>query len=232
MLKNTLAKLTQLLGQSRQNCLLCQQVSPHLICDICDRDLHCFEYLPQRQNLMLNPEVYKALSNCHFPELKVLTIYQWPVSQLITQLKFNHKVINARALAELFYRHVIQNSENLPQVLIPVPLHKKRYFERHYNQALLLSEHIAKLANISVDTNLCLRGKNTQPQTDSSAVQRRKNLNKAFQIDQIHHYQHLAIVDDVITTGATANSLFQCLEQVLPQAKIEIWAMAISLPHR
>jgi len=232
MFNGLIVKLREILDQQPQDCLLCHQISTPLICDTCCQDLQLFEYNKNSQNLMLTPNICRALSDCSFPVLKALALYQWPLSQLITQLKFNHRLINAKALAELFYQQIIQYSQTLPQVLIPVPLHKQRYLERHYNQALLLAKHIGQRANIEVDSNLCVRHKYTQAQTNCSAAQRRNNLRQVFQINGLRPYQHIAIIDDVITTGATADSLFKSLRQVLPQARIEIWAICISLPHR
>lgn len=216
----------------RQHCVLCHQFSNRLICDYCEQDLPWFNQSQFGNNLLDLPNIQQALKGVHFSRLKALCTYQWPVESWIRQLKFHRRTIVAKLLAELFYRHVLVQGETLPQVLIPVPLHPWRHFLRGYNQAYLLARQLSHMTQIPVNSSLCYRCRATQAQSDLSARQRQVNTRQAFKINRISHYQHLAIVDDVITTGATADAMYQCLSQALPDADIEVWSMAISLPHR
>lgn len=112
-----------------------------------------------------------------------------------------------------------------PQCLIAVPLHPKRLRERGYNQALEIARPLAKSLAIKLENNLCQRVKHTPPQTDLKLKDRRVNLRHAFHINTIKHYRHIAIIDDVITTGQTVQELARVF-RLAGVETIEVWAVA------
>ncbi|MBI2607284.1 MAG: ComF family protein [Candidatus Doudnabacteria bacterium] len=111
-------------------------------------------------------------------------------------------------------------------ILIPVPLHKKRFNWRGFNQAELLAASLAKINGIETNTDLIIRSKNTKPQTKLSATERKQNLTDAFreQAAQIAGKKFL-LVDDVVTTGATLNELAKLLKKSKAQ---EVWAVTVA----
>lgn len=112
-----------------------------------------------------------------------------------------------------------------PQRLIPVPLHRKRYHQRGFNQAIEIAQPISRQLNIPLDTRCCLRRVDTTAQAELHADERRKNIRGAFQVRHHINYKHVAIIDDVVTTGATVNELAKMLRKE-GVTKIEVWCCA------
>jgi len=151
-------------------------------------------------------------------------LYQGNVRYLITQLKFGHQYKNARLLAALLTEHIVKTAE-LPDCIVPMPLHLNRYRQRGFNQSIELARHLSKQLKVPVDFNSCVRNRDTAHQTTLPAKQRRKNMRKAFIIKNSLDFQHIAIVDDVLTTGASASALALALKQS-GVSRVDIWVCA------
>jgi ComF family protein len=217
-----------------QNCLVCKQPSDTAICQYCCDDLTLFDIDRYQHNLMLSPKVSLGLPKVDFPQVLALADYQWPLSKLLTGLKFSKHVPNAHALAALFVKHCLSSIPILPQLIIPMPLHKNRYLFRKFNQSIELAKQICSLSQLDMDTSIIYRCKSTPAQTDLSAAQRRKNLRHAFEIDaaakqRLKNYQHIALFDDVITTGSTMNCAYRSLRKHNPSLKIDVWSICLTL---
>ena len=167
----------------------------------------------------------------HFDETHAPFLYDDLLRFLITQLKFNQRYLHARLLGNLLATHLEQTAE-LPECIIPVPLHRRRYQERGFNQSLEIARHLANRLSIPLDLNSCIRNRNTAHQTELPAKQRRKNLRNAFSVISPLNHQHIVIVDDVMTTGATADALAQALKHHGVN-RVDVWVCAgRSLPTR
>lgn len=151
--------------------------------------------------------------------------YAPPIPRLITDLKFNQKLAPARLFGRLLADELRGNNIPLPEVLIPVPLHPKRIHERGYNQSLELARIVGKILNLPVDYQLCQRTRHTQPQTGLDATARRKNIRGAFTLHDACHYQHIAIIDDVITTGNTVTEISKLFKKKGVET-IQVWSIA------
>ena len=112
-----------------------------------------------------------------------------------------------------------------PEVIIPVPLHSSRYRERGFNQSLEIARILSRRLVIPLDYRSCSRIHATQAQTQLDAKERARNLKKAFAITKPLPYTHVAILDDVVTTGATVNELAKMLRQAGVK-RIDVWACA------
>lgn len=217
-----------------QDCLICRQASKSLICTFCQQDINTFTPVDSDKNLMLLPNVARGLVKVDFKALYAVCDYQWPVSNLITALKFAAKLPHALALAELFVSHNIQANFVLPQAIIPMPLHNNRFLWRKYNQSVEICRHLSKLTALPILHKVLLRKNATRAQTNLSSAQRKKNVQKAFQLtpvceQHLGQYQHIAIFDDVTTTGATANAAYRCIKQRFPALQIDIWSICVTL---
>jgi ComF family protein len=217
-----------------QSCLICKQSSRSAICEFCFNDLTLFDIERYQHNLMFSPKVKVGLASVDFPQVLALADYQWPLSKLLTGLKFSKHVPNAHALATLFVRHCLSSIPDLPQLIIPMPLHKNRYLYRKFNQSIELAKQICNLSQLEMDTSIISRCKSTPAQTDLSAVQRRKNLRHAFAVDEasqlrLKTYTHVALFDDVITTGTTMNFAYRSLRKHNPNLRIDIWSICLTL---
>ena len=101
----------------------------------------------------------------------------------------------------------------IPEVIVPVPLHRRRLAQRGYNQALELARWIGRGRGIPVAVRVCRRRRATAEQSGLSAGERRRNVSDAFIIDKSFSARHVAIVDDVMTTGSTLNELAGALRR-------------------
>lgn len=186
------------------------------------------------KNLMLWPKVSAGLNKVSFSRLYAVADYQWPLSTLLTGLKFSAKLPHAKALAQLFVEHTLAADFSLPQALIPMPLHNNRFLWRKYNQSTEICRHLGAITGIPCKHSILRRSKATIAQTHLSAAKRKANLRRAFSLApdalaQLEDYQHIALVDDVITTGATANAAYLCLTNRFPQLRIDIWSICVTL---
>jgi ComF family protein len=220
----------------QQSCLLCRQSSLRLVCPYCSGDLATFNGSEHRHNLLNWPPVRRGLKQASFRNLIALADYQWPLSGLLTALKFSAKLPNALALAELFYQHTVSALPHLPNAIIPMPLHPSRYRQRTFNQSIEIARQLSKLCHVPVDNTLLRRIKKTTAQTQLSASQRKTNLQNAFALcpsaeNKLQKYQHIALFDDVVTTGATMDAAYQLLLSTGFGLRIDIWCICLTLEH-
>ena len=219
-----------------KHCLLCLGPSrhKHLLCSHCEKDLPinnaccviCAAPLISIHHLERSLVCGKCLKNPpNYTTSLIPHLYASPLKQLISQLKFHANLTYAPLLANCFLLSVRGRKNNLPECIIPVPLHSKRLHDRGFNQALELARIVAHQLNIPLDHSLCQRNKETPFQSGLSAKQRKLNLKNAFLLTKPHQYKHVAIFDDVVTTGTTVNELAKILKMSGVET-IEIWAIA------
>lgn len=228
-------KIRQLANLSRhfklQNCYLCNQTSSDLICPICTRDLPTLDSNKRDKCLLSRPDVKLAIGKCQFEHLHVPYRYHWPATTLIKDLKFARKDYLAYQLSLLLLAYVrdVYADTSLPEAIIPVPMHARRFFKRKYNQATLIANPLSDALHIPIRNDICRRIMDTKAQTGLGGQSRRRNLKNAFIAQPVPSLSHIAIVDDVITTGATVNNLAAKLKTESPHLKIDVWALAISI---
>ena len=149
-------------------------------------------------------------------------IHQGAVRHLINQCKFNGKYKYTRLLGLLLANHLHAHAKALPELIIPVPLHPKRYRQRGFNQSMEIGKIIANELSIPIDARCCQRIKNTPHQVSLTAKQRHTNIQNAFQVITKPEAKHIAILDDVMTTGATSNELAKVFKAVGVK-RVDIW---------
>jgi len=150
--------------------------------------------------------------------------YGWPLDRLESRYKFGADLAAGRVLATLWSRE--PRPADLPELIVPVPLHIKRLRQRGYNQALELAHPLARALGLPCRHDLLQRQRATDPQTELDATTRRRNVRGAFTVQaEIPLPDHIGILDDVMTTGAT---LAECAS-VLKRAgvrRVDVWALA------
>jgi len=151
-------------------------------------------------------------------------IYQGFSRDLLLQLKFSEGLHLANSLVTHLIEH-FRNSKPAPEVLLPVPLHRNRLLERGYNQAFEIARILSRLLDIPVDTRVLHRIRDTDSQSGLTANQREKNILKAFNYDVSKPYSRVAVVDDIVTTGSTANEITKTLHRGGIK-HVEIWGVA------
>lgn len=151
--------------------------------------------------------------------------HQGAIRYLINQCKFNGTYKNTRVLGLLLANYLRKQNVTLPELIIPVPLHPKRYRQRGFNQTLEIAKIITRELSIPIDNDCCQRIKNTDHQISLTAKQRQQNIKGAFQAIKTPNARHIAILDDVMTTGATTNELAKTLRET-GVSQIDIWVCA------
>lgn len=151
--------------------------------------------------------------------------YTFPVDRLIQRFKFHGQLSTGRSLAHLMADCVAQQGLELPEVLLPVPLHHQKLQARGFNQSLELARYLSLRFNIPIDSHSVIRVKPTQPQMELPLKARKKNIRGAFEVRQALSMRHVAVVDDVVTTGSTVNELARILRQAGVR-RIQIWSCA------
>ncbi len=155
--------------------------------------------------------------------------YTFPIDALIHSLKYQANLAIAPILANLLIAKLKAIHEK-PDIIIPMPLHPIRLRERGFNQAMEISRYLARQLGIVLLPDSCSRIRHTPPQTELPWRDRQRNIRKAFSCKIDASGKHIALVDDVMTTGATLNELATILRQ---QGAVEIsnWVIARTLPE-
>ena len=153
------------------------------------------------------------------------------VQRLVHQLKYKgRKDIGIWLGAQ--YGLVLRDTApfNTIETIVPVPLHKKKYMQRGYNQSEQFAIGLSGSMNIPVDKHLLTRTKATETQTRKSRFRRYQNVREIFTTSNPETFRgkHLLLVDDVITTGATLESCIQALSAI-PDVRISIACIATAM---
>lgn len=220
------------------HCLLCRgstywetPVCPLCIgsCPVCDFPCHRCGLPVQDMTTslctqcMIHPPIYDHCLSGY--------LYEYPVSQMIQAIKYQSR-LELIAPVSRQLTHSLQDfylDSPWPQALIPIPLHKKRLRQRGYDQTLLLARELKKQlpedAPTLLDTRLLTRVKATDPQQGLSAIDRRKNIRQAFSLASPSSYQHIALFDDVVTTGETVSEAARLFKKS-GAIRVDVWALA------
>ena len=233
---NTLSRwLQRINNRLAPGCLLCsaQTGDFNQLCDACYNDLPdyphrckiCAISLPPRQTTCGQCQVNPPRFDHAYSPYR----YQAPVRQLIHQLKYGHKLHVAGILGDLLADFLQNQLETTPDVLIPVPLHRKRIIERGFNQSNELARRIQSRLGIPINNQLVKRRIHTESQTGLNPKKRKANIAGAFQILTKSIPSRILIIDDVLTTGMTSNELAKCLKK---QGAISVDIAAVARAER
>jgi ComF family protein len=152
--------------------------------------------------------------------------YAHPLDLLEARFKFRGDLAAGRVLAELMIECAAVDAPARPELIVAVPLHVSRLRERGYNQAFELAKPIARSLGVPVDRAGLTRIRATPAQTGLDAASRRRNLRGAFAASpQATVPQHVALFDDVMTTGATVRECARALRRA-GVARVDVWALA------
>ncbi len=192
-----------------EDCLLCGGKSgPELLCAACIAELPA---LPRSCPRCALPSPAGALcGSClnhppHFDATLALWRYEFPCDGLVQALKYRARL----ALAGFFARSLASRTIPEADLIVPMPLHPRRLAERGFNQALEIARHLGR----PIAPRGVLRVKHTPPQTELPYEERAKNVRGAFLCKLDLSGASVAVLDDVMTTGATLNELARALKR-------------------
>ena len=219
-----------------QNCLLCDEPAEAEmpICVACEAEMpwlgeHCQTCalpLPKAgltcDGCLLEPPAYEQVA--------VPWRYDFPVDSLITRFKHNAKWPFGHLLADVlsqYLQHRFDEDLPRPDALLPVPLAAKRLRQRGFNQAAMLARWLSQQLDLPCEENVVHRIQDTSAQQDLDAKARKRNLRNAFALtsDANVKGRHLALVDDVLTTGATAQALARLLMNA-GATRVDVYCLA------
>jgi ComF family protein len=229
MLSQLIKTISNFVGH--RSCYICHQSSLLLVCEACLSSTKLPLFPVPGHNLLDYPKVSNNLASPAYESLVAIGEYKGVLKALVNQLKFSNKPLAAHVLAEFFNFYVgprIKVQQDMPEALIPIPLSNRRHITRQYNQARLLSLVLADHFGIPSIDGL-QRIKYTQPQSRLDKIDRQTNIKNAFALDQPFTCESIAIIDDVITTGATVNEACNTILQAYPDTSVRVWCMATTL---
>jgi ComF family protein len=222
--------------KNKQSCLLCAETADtaHPLCSACESELpwlggHCHVCaLPL-------PAAGLTCGAClrrppSFARVEAAWRYAFPLDSLITRFKHQAQWPMGRLLAELLTQHLQHAfAEDLPRpdLLLPVPLGRKRLRSRGFNQAGMLADWLGNSLQLPVRERWLLRPQDGPHQQELDAAARKRNLRQAFALAEHAEVRgrHIALVDDVLTTGATAEALARLLRKS-GAARVDVYCLA------
>jgi len=211
-------------------CFICDQAGSDSL-DLC---LNCLQDLKINKHscVICDIELTTDNSTCgkclkttpHFDQVSTLYRYEGIAQFLIQSLKFQTKHCCAKIMGTLMAEH-FKHLDEKPDAIMAVPLHTQRIIERGFNQSEQIAQHLHKQLGIPTFQNSLTRTINTASQASLNAIERRKNIKGAFRYKALKDIESVAIVDDVVTTGSTANEIAKTLKKAGVK-RVEIWAFS------
>jgi ComF family protein len=213
------------------SCFLCKGRAEELLCPECDADLPRLD-MDLCPRCALPAPAGAVCGRCltqppHYDATLAALAYRFPADVLIHALKFRSQL----ALAPLFARllsNKLAAGEPLDFIL-PVPLSARRLRERGYNQALEIGRGLARASNARLAPELCERNRDTPAQAELPLAERAKNVRDAFHCPRLLAGAKIAVLDDVMTTGATLDEIAATLKRA-GAARVVNWVVARTFP--
>jgi ComF family protein len=214
----------------KQNCLLCDIATSNSIgiCSDCSSEL---PYSPVSSCLQCglgsNGLVCGSCLNAapDFDVTRAVFTYAFPIDAMMQRYKYGDALHLSRTFGQFLTEKVNVNSVDL---IIPMPMHPARIKERSFNQALEIAKVFGKE---KLDYTSAIRQKLTPPQASLPLKERVKNIKGAFAVNGNLAGKRIAIVDDVMTTGASLNELAKTLKKAGAN-HVQCWVIARTLPHK
>ncbi|HSI43696.1 MAG TPA: ComF family protein [Methylotenera sp.] len=164
-----------------------------------------------------------------FDATTALFTYNFPLDRLLQQYKYRDSLQLANTFATMLHEKLLLTKSEKIDFIIPMPMHAKRLQERGFNQALEIAKIVAKLTNVKIDYTACQRIKLTPPQASLPLKDRSKNIRGVFECQKDLTGLNIAVIDDVMTTGASLDELAKTLKKA-GAAHVECWVIARTLP--
>jgi competence protein ComFC len=154
---------------------------------------------------------------------------QTAIQDVLHKIKYGHGHELARIMGEMMAKRLVNNDKFKDiQAFVPIPLHRKKEIIRGYNQSLKITEGLSKCANIPI-VELLVRTKHHESQTKKDKHGRFENVEAIFALKEATPPpNHIALVDDVLTTGATLEAASRVIKKAFPDVKISVLTIAVA----
>lgn len=216
-----------------QDCILCAATlrSANVLCHPCLSSLPKNDAdVPRCPQCALASDGGQTCGQClrenpYFDRTTAAYRYAFPLDRLVQSVKFNANFALIDMLADELVAQIRQSEQRLPDCIMAMPLGKKRLAERGFNQAALLAGAVGQRLGVKVDVTGLQRSRETKPQSGLKWKARSKNVKDAFQCNAPAAGKRVALLDDVMTTGATLNEAAKTLKQH-GAAEVSAWVIA------
>jgi ComF family protein len=214
------------------HCLLCGAASGRQsVCRACHADLPWLRQ-PRCPQCALPTPGGETCGTClkhppAFDHTHAALTYGFPLDRLIPRLKYHAQLSIVPALGNCLAESVA--TQPRPDCLIPMPLHPSRIRERGFNHATEIARVVARQLDLPLDTARCHRIRDTPPQMGLKHDARRRNVRGAFACSGAVAGMHIALIDDVMTTGTSLDELAATLKRAGAR-EVTCWAVARALP--
>lgn len=212
-------------------CIICDgelSSSEHSICSFCFHELEFTHFEKYTEPTPLDKlfwgrvQLENTYSLLHFEKER-------STQKILHALKYKH---NAQVGVE-FGRLIGDKMKSLSycqtlDAIIPVPLHPKKEFQRGYNQSAELAKGISEVTGIPIDDAFLKKISHTGSQTSKGRFSRWDNVSQNFGLRTQGQFKHILIVDDVITTGSTLESIIRMVTENYPDLRISIVSLALA----
>lgn len=212
--KHCAACLGHLLGSEQDICTVCRNEMP-----VIDPSVFTSKKVQEILGSSINIESFSSLF--YFEK-------HTEVQELLHHLKYKNHYHLGKTIGQWHASVLLKNNKLLPvDMVIPMPVHKKRLRERGYNQVLLYAQTLANLLNVSCEEKILIKTVYKKSQVFLSRKERFNNILESLVVTNYHaiHGKHILLVDDLITTGATMSACVSCLKKI--ECKISIASMAL-----
>jgi len=160
-----------------------------------------------------------------FDDIAVPLLYEAPVDRMLCALKYRQHLSFARTAAGVIADNVLKRHQKRPDLLCAVPMTPRALRRRGLNQSAFIAQLVSRTLGIPIRVSLLKKVRDTDQQSTLNARERHKNLIQAFHCKHRLDGQHIALVDDILTTGSTANEISKTLKDA-GAARVDIWACA------
>ena len=214
-----------------KKCHVCKRAPQenHPCCESCYNELPFQHHACQQcgQRLIANSNYCGRCSNSPpiFDACFCPFQYKGIIKTHIQRFKYYDKPELMNFLVELLEFELQANKVQLPELIIPVPLHINRLRYRGYNQSLLLARALSSKLDIPMTQNFIQKHRNTDTQAGLSLKKRQNNLNGSFQMKKNYSAKSVVIIDDVVTSGATVNEISKILKKNGVDY-VQVWGIA------
>jgi ComF family protein len=167
-----------------------------------------------------------------FDATKSVFLYAFPIDAMMVRYKYGNSLNLGNTFGEFLAEKInVEDCIKNIDLIIPMPMHPQRLKERGFNQALEIAKILCKKSKEKLDYKSVERQTLTPPQASLPLKERVKNIKGAFKVNADFAGKRIAIVDDVMTTGASLNELAKTLKKA-GAAHVECWVIARTLPHQ
>lgn len=205
-----------------EKCPFCGTLVSHEEEGICEKCRRKLPYIKEPRCMMCGKPIqseteefcYDCKKTKHmFDGGRNLWIHKDSVRQAVYSFKYQDRKCYGKTFAAEMVKGMAAYLNTIEaEALVPIPLHKKRYRDRGYNQAQILASEIGKQVHLPVE-DILIRIKETNPQKTLSDIQRRKNIEGAFALKEDCKYHTVVLVDDIYTTGSTLDEAARVLKK-------------------